>query len=52
MSDAQPPLVEMHGMSISFGGVRAVEADAHAAHLDQGGPGVAHPALPLRVRER
>ena len=25
MSDARPPLVEMRGMSISFGGVRAVD---------------------------
>ena len=30
----------------------AAEADAHAAHLDQRGPGIAHPALPFKVRER
>ena len=32
MSDAPSPLVEMRGMSISFGGVRAVEMAAATAH--------------------
>ena len=33
-------------------GAHAAEADADVAHLDQRGPGIAHDALPFKVRER